>query len=69
MHRPGPAIAAAFKPLATPEQVMELLGYSDRGAFMRMARRSGLQRVRINARVIRFEWPAVDAWLRRRTFG
>ena len=69
MYRPDHAAVSASQPLVSPEEVMSLLGYSDRDAFMRMARRSGLPRIRINARVIRFERPALAAWLARRRIG
>lgn len=41
-------------------------GYTDRDAFMRMIRRSGLRRIRVNKRVIRFDPQDVEAWKRRR---
>lgn len=59
--------AIMLEPLLSPQEVMVQLGYADRGSFMRMARASGLPRVRLNRRVIRFERLAVEAWLRRRS--
>jgi hypothetical protein len=41
-------------------------GYKNRDAFMRAARRSGLRRVKINSRVIRYDREEAEAWLRRR---
>ena len=52
--------------LMTPREVMEVLNYTDRDAFMRFARRAGLRRIRLNSRVIRFDANDVEAWLRRR---
>ncbi len=50
-----------------PEEVMALLNYPNRDAFMRMARATGLPRVRINRRVIRFDRDTVQRWIRRRS--
>jgi predicted DNA-binding transcriptional regulator AlpA len=53
--------------LLTVDEVMARVGgYANRDAFVRAARKSGLPRIRINRRVIRFEPAAVDAWLRRK---
>jgi hypothetical protein len=51
----------------TPEMVMQIIGgYETRAAFLRMARRTGLRRIMVNRRVIRFDQADVDAWKRRR---
>lgn len=54
-------------PLMTPDELMARIGgYQDRDAFMRMTRRAGLRRVKINKRVIRFDRTVAEAWLKRR---
>jgi hypothetical protein len=56
--------------LLTPEEAMARIGgYKNRTAFIRAARRSGLPRIRINARVIRYDPIALEAWKRRRALG
>ncbi len=55
--------------LLTPKEAMAIFGYRDRSAFLRMVRASGLPRVRVNRRVIRFEPRAIQAFLRRRAVG
>lgn len=56
-------------PLLTPEEAMAFFGYTDRSAFLRMARASGLPRIRVNRRVIRFEPRALQTFIRRRSLG
>jgi len=56
-------------PLLSPDEVMAWLGYRNRDAFMRMVRKAGIQRVRINARVLKFERSQVEAFLRRKRVG
>ena len=55
--------------LMTIEQVMERVGCqgANRDEFVRSVRRSGLPRVRLNKRVIRYDPLAVEAWIRRRS--
>lgn len=48
---------------------MAFFGYTDRSAFLRMARASGLPRIRVNRRVIRFEPRALQTFIRRRSLG
>jgi hypothetical protein len=55
--------------LLKPSQVMALMGYSNQDAFMRMARRQGMPRIRHNKRVMLFERQAVHLWLRKRSVG
>jgi len=55
--------------LMTPTEAMNLMGYSNREAFMRMVQRQGMPRVRINRRVTRFDRQALQKWLRRRSVG
>lgn len=47
--------------------VMELLGYSNRGAFWEFVRRDGVPHIRFNLRRIMFEEQALMDWLRRRS--
>ena len=53
--------------LLTPSEAMSFLGYTDRGAFMRMVRRQGLPRCRINKRVVRFDRVALQIWVKKRS--
>lgn len=61
--------ALAPRDLLKIEEVMRLCGCADanRDWFVQSARRSGLPRVRLNRRVIRYDPAAVEAWLRRRS--
>lgn len=54
---------------AKPQEVMQSLGYTDRGAFWNFVRRSGVPHVRLNQRRILFERTALDAWLSVRSVG
>jgi len=58
---------SAFDNLITPSEAMSFLGYTDRGAFMRMVRRQGLPRCRINKRVVRFDRVALQIWVKKRS--
>jgi predicted DNA-binding transcriptional regulator AlpA len=51
----------------TPSEVMQMLGYRNRGAFLRAAHRDAMPMVRLNARVIRFPKLALQAWMERRS--
>lgn len=51
------------------DQVMRMLGYTDRSAFWQAAKASALPFVRINSRRCVFEESAVRAWLDSRTIG
>jgi hypothetical protein len=64
-----PATTSSHDCLLTPSQAMALMGYASQDAFMRMARRQGLPRIRINKRVTRFDRQAVNIWLRKRSTG
>jgi predicted DNA-binding transcriptional regulator AlpA len=55
--------------LLSPEEVMAWLGYRNRDAFMRMVRKAGIPRVRINARVVRFYRSQIEAYIRRKRVG
>lgn len=53
--------------LLTPADAMlRVGGYRSRSAFVKMARRTGLRRIKLNSRVIRYELSDFEAWLRRR---
>lgn len=52
--------------LLTPIEAARRYGYRSERCFLRMARRTGLPRVRLNARVIRFSPAALDAWDRKK---
>jgi predicted DNA-binding transcriptional regulator AlpA len=54
---------------AKSNEVMQLLGYGDRGAFWQFVRRSGLPHHRLNQRRILFERTALNAWLAARSVG
>lgn len=56
-------------PLLSPDEVMAWLGYRNRDAFMRWVRKAGVPRVRINARVVKFDRSDVEAFLRRKRVG
>lgn len=67
-------VARALNPigdLMTREQVMKSCGCQDMNPneFVKMARRSGLPRIRFNKRTIRYDPLAVDAWKRHRSWG
>jgi len=49
--------------------VMEMLGYRNRASFWQFVHSSGLPHIRLNARHIRFDSRALNAWLERRTVG
>lgn len=51
------------------KKVMAALGYRNRDAFWSFVKKSGLPRIRLNARRIVFDPRAVDAWLQRRAIG
>ena len=56
------------KHLATPAEVAEYLGVGTQTlAKMRMEDGDGPEFIRINARAIRYEWPAVHKWVAERT--
>ncbi len=55
--------------LRTTKEMMAYLGYTDADAFLEFAKKSGLPRIRLNARRIMFDPVAVQAWLDRRTVG
>lgn len=55
--------------LLRPEEAAARLGYTSREAFVRSARRMGLRRIRLNARVIRYDPEQVDLFLRQRGRG
>lgn len=66
--RTGGAPTYSFEEgLLTPREAMELLGYENRAAFLRMVRRAGIPRVPINKRVIRFYRRDLHEWLHRRS--
>lgn len=55
-------------PLATPAEVADFLGVSTQTlAVMRMEAGDGPEFIKINARAIRYEWPAVHKWVAERT--
>lgn len=60
---------AVLDPLLSPDEVMAWLGYRNRDAFMRMVRKAGIPRVRINARVVRFYRSQIEAYIRRKRVG
>lgn len=53
----------------TANQLMPILGYTDRGAFWSGVRAAGLPFVKFNERKILFEEKAVQAWLNSRRVG
>lgn len=55
--------------LLTTRQAMAYFGYSKSDAFLEFVRKSGVPRIRINARRIMFDPVAVQAWIDRRTIG
>jgi hypothetical protein len=61
--------AAPAGNLMTIEEVMVRVGCAaaNRDEFVRTARRSGLPRVRLNRRTIRYDPLAVEAWIRSRS--
>lgn len=55
------------QPLATSKEVAEYLGISpNRLAKMRMDG-TGPEFIRVNSRIIRYEWAAVHQWIAERT--
>lgn len=65
----GAAGAVHKTHLLSTKQVMEYFNYKDPDAFLDFARRTGLPRIRLNARRIMFDPVAVQAWIERRTIG
>lgn len=57
--------------LLTLEQVMERCGVQDSNPsrFRASARRTGLARIKLNKRVIRYDPADVEAWLRHRRWA
>jgi predicted DNA-binding transcriptional regulator AlpA len=55
--------------LRRPEEVMGRFDYYDRKAFLHFVHAHGVPHIRINARVLRFENSAIEAWLARRRVG
>jgi predicted DNA-binding transcriptional regulator AlpA len=55
--------------LRTTKEMMAYFGYSDSEAFLEFAKKSGLPRIRLNARRTMFDPVAVQAWVDRRTIG
>ena len=53
----------------TANEVMPMLGYSDRSAFWQGIKTAGLPYIKLNARTCRFEESAVRAWLDSHTVG
>lgn len=54
--------------LATTDQVAEFLGVSVQTlAKMRMEDGDGPEFIKINARTVRYQWPAVHKWVAERT--
>jgi hypothetical protein len=64
---PPQSRVSAFDNLLAVTEAMSLLGYTNRGAFMRMVRRQGLPRCRINKRVVRFDRVALHIWVGKRS--
>lgn len=57
------------EPLLSSTEVMKMLGYTDRAAFWRMCRASGLPFVRCSPRRFMFERAALEEWMKRKTVG
>jgi hypothetical protein len=57
---------SAQNDLIPPGPVMAFFGYRNRPAFWEFVRRHGVPHIRVNARVIRFDPRALNAWLARR---
>lgn len=53
--------------LTVTEAMAFIGGYKDRKSFLRTTRKKGLPRIRINARVFRFDRLAIETWLKRRS--
>lgn len=51
------------------DQVMTMLGYSDRSSFWQAVRQSGIPYVRVNARRCIFDREQLMAWIQRRSVG
>ena len=51
------------------DQVMTMLGYSNRSSFWQSVKRSGIPYVRVNARRCLFDQRQLSAWLLRRSVG
>jgi predicted DNA-binding transcriptional regulator AlpA len=51
------------------DDVMRMLGYSDRSAFWCFAKASGLPHIKLNLRRCLFEESAVREWLNEKTIG
>jgi len=56
-------------PFLKSDQVMAMLGYSDRSSFWQAVRRSGIPYVRVNARRCIFDHAQLMAWIQRRSVG
>ena len=53
--------------LLSSTEVMQRLGYNDRGSFWQLVYREGIPHVRLNSRVIKFPAAGLDDWLNRRS--
>ena len=56
-------------PFLKSDQVMTILGYTDRSSFWQAVRRSGIPYVRVNARRCIFDREQLMAWIQRRSVG
>lgn len=68
-YNPSHKIDSNLGCFAKTKGVMSALGYSDRSAFWSFVRRYGVPHTRFNARVIRYERSALNAWLAARSVG
>ncbi|MEX0290150.1 MAG: helix-turn-helix domain-containing protein [Flavobacteriaceae bacterium] len=55
--------------LITPNEAAEMLGYTNKVAFLRAARNYGIPHIRFNQRRIMFSKEALNRWLQDRTIG
>lgn len=53
--------------MISSKQVMDRLGYKDRGSFWELVHSQSIPHIRLNARVIKFPVAALNDWLRRRS--